>query len=56
MGKFGFKSYRRQMEESLGDKLNDQLEKQLNPTMTEEELFSFADFDAENAERGGYSD
>ena len=56
MGKFGFKSYRRQMEESLGDKLTEQLKQELNPEMSEEELFTFADFDTENAERGGYSD
>jgi len=54
MKKFGF-SYRRRMEESLTDKLNEQLLDELNPEMTEEELFSFADFDPENAERGGYS-
>lgn len=56
MSKFGFKSYRRQMEESLGDKLNEQLKKDVHAEMSEEDLFSFADFDAENAERGGYSD
>ena len=55
MKKFGFRSYRRQMEENLADKLNEQLENELNPEMTEEELFSFAEFNAENAERGGYS-
>lgn len=55
MKKFGFRSYRRQMEENLADKLNEQLENELNPEMTEEELFSFVEFNAENAERGGYS-
>ena len=50
MKKFGF-SYRRQMEEKLADKLNAQLEED----MSEEELFSFADYDPEAAERGGYS-
>ena len=54
MKKFGF-SYRRRMEEELADKLNTRLEEELNPEMTEEELFSFAVFDPENAERGGYS-
>lgn len=54
MKKFGF-SYRRRMEEDLADKLNAQLEDELNPNMTDEELFSFAEFDPENAERGGYS-
>lgn len=56
MSKFGFKSYRRQMEESLGDKLSEQLKQDMHPEMKEEELFSFADFNAEDAERGGYSD
>ena len=56
MRKFMFKSYRRQMEESLGDKLSEQLQQDIQQQISEEELFSFADFDAENAERGGYSD
>ena len=56
MAKFGFKSYRRQMEESLGDKLNEQLRAELNPQENEDDLFTFADFNAEDAERGGYSD
>lgn len=54
MKKFGF-SYRRRMEEALADKLNTQLEEELNPELSDEELFSFAAFDPENAERGGYS-
>ena len=54
MKKFGF-SYRRRMEEELADKLNNELQAELDSEMTEEELFSFADFDAKNAERGGYS-
>lgn len=54
MKKFGF-SYRRRMEEALADKLNMQLEEELNPELSDEELFSFAAFDPENAERGGYS-
>ena len=54
MKKYGF-TYRRQKEEALADKLNDQLKNDLDCGMSEEELFSFADFDAENAERGGYS-
>lgn len=54
MKKFGF-SYRRRMEEELAEKLNAQLQEELNPEMSEEELFSFAEFDPENAERGGYS-
>ena len=54
MKKYGF-TYRRQKEEELADKLNEQLEAELNPEMSEEELFSFAEFDPESAERGGYS-
>lgn len=50
MKKYNF-SYRRQKEEQLSDKLNEQLQQKLS----EEELFSFADFNPENAERGGYS-
>ena len=56
MKKPSFRPYRRQMEENLADKLNAQLEKDLNPELSEEELFTFAEFDPENAERGGYSD
>ena len=51
MKKYNF-SYRRQKEEQLTDKLNEQLQQEL----TDEELFSFAEFNSENAERGGYSD
>ncbi len=54
MKKYGF-SYRRQKEEQLADTLNAQLQESLEPEMSEEELFSFAEFDSENAERGGYS-
>ena len=54
MKKYCF-TYRRQKEEELADKLNEQLEAELNPEMSEEELFSFAEFDPESAERGGYS-
>ena len=50
MKKFGF-SYRRQMEEKLADKLNVQLEYD----MSDENLFSFAEYDPKAAERGGYS-
>ena len=56
MKKPAFRPYRRQMEENLADKLNAQLEKVLNLELSEEELFTFAEFDPENAERGGYSD
>ena len=54
MKKFGF-SYRRQKEEQLADKLNDQLREELEVEMSDEELFSFAEFRSEDAERGGYS-
>lgn len=54
MKKFGF-SYRRQREEELADKLNDHLQNELGEEISEEELFSFAEFNPENAERGGYS-
>lgn len=52
MANFSFKSYRRQKEEDLGNKLNAQLQEIQN----EDELFTFAEFNSENAERGGYSD
>ena len=54
MKKYGF-SFRRQKEEMLADQLNEHLKNVLDPEMSEEELFSFAEFDPENAERGGYS-
>ena len=50
MKKYNF-SYRRQKEEQLAEKLNNQLQQELS----EDELFSFAEFNPENAERGGYS-
>lgn len=53
MKKFGF-SYRRRAEEQLADQLNDHLQETLDAS--EDALFSFADFDAESAERTGYSD
>ena len=55
MAKFGFKPYRRQMEESLGDKLNQQLENELKEAENMDDLFAFADYNAEDAERIGYS-
>lgn len=54
MKKFGF-SYRRQKEEELADRLCDHMKCEVESEMSEEELFSFAEFDPENAERGGYS-
>ena len=56
MAKFGFKPYRRQMEESLGDKLNEQLKADLDTGVNEDELFTFAEYNSEDAERIGYSD
>ena len=46
----------RQQSDDLADKLNNQLKNDLAPEMSDEEAFSFADFNAEAAERGGYSD
>ena len=54
MKKYGF-TYRRMKEEELADKLNARLESELECGMSEEELFCFAEFDPESAERGGYS-
>lgn len=55
------KPFRRQASDSLGDKLNQQLKKDLDlqkrrQAMSEEELFSFARFDAAQAERTGTPD
>lgn len=50
------KSYRNHKTEQLGGALEEQLKKQMSAAdMTDEELFSFAGFDASAAERGGYS-
>lgn len=50
------KSYRNHKTEQLGGALEEQLKKELSAAdMTDEELFSFAEFDASAAERGGYS-
>ena len=46
----------RQKADDLAEKLNAQLENDLTTEMSDEEAFSFADFNAEAAERGGYSD
>ena len=51
-----FKPIRHQMTDALSDKLTEQLKKDVESQMSDEEAFSFAEFDAENAERGGYSD
>lgn len=55
------KPFRRQASDSLGDKLNQQLKKDLDlqkrrQAMSEEELFSFARFDVAQAERTGAPD
>lgn len=46
------KAFRRQASDALGDRLNEQLERELTPQvqMSEEELFSFAKFDPDRAE------
>ena len=53
------RSIRNRMTDKLGDKLNKQLKQDLNAPnydgMSEEELFSFAEFSSEAAERSGYS-
>ena len=55
MAKFGFKSYRRQMEESLGDKLNQHLSEELKAEELSDDLFTFAEYNPDDAERIGYS-
>lgn len=55
------KPFRRQASDALGDKLNQQLKQDLDlqkrrAAMSEEELFSFAHFDAAQAERTGAPD
>ena len=50
------KPIRHQMTDALSDKLTEQLKQDAAGGMSDEEAFSFAEFDAENAERGGYSD
>ena len=55
------KAFRRQASDALGDKLNEQLKHDLDlqkrrQSMSEEELFSFAQFDAAQAERTGAPD
>ena len=50
------KSYRNHKTEQLGGALEQQLKEQMSAAdMTDEELLSFAGFDASAAERGGYS-
>ena len=49
------KAYRHFKSDQLGDKLNQQLKKDLSAPVSEAELFSFASFDPDASERGGYS-
>ena len=49
-----FRPIRHQMTDALSDKLTEQLKQDVQ--MTDEEAFSFAEFNPEAAERGGYSD
>ena len=50
------KPIRHQMTDALSDKLTEQMKQDAAGGMSDKEAFSFAEFDAENAERGGYSD
>ena len=52
-----FQSLRDKKTETLDGKLSERLKKDLSsPTLSDEELFSFAPFNADAAEQGGYSD
>ncbi len=69
MKKLSFHSLRDQATDALGEKLNEQLKKELQGAsvaaeagtapnysgMSQDELFSYAEFNAADAERGGYS-
>ena len=48
-------SFRASKEEELGNSLNEALKNSIGENLTEEELFSKADFDEEAVERIGYS-
>lgn len=56
MNKTGFRPFRHVQADKLADKLTEQLKSDVSEEMTDEELFSFADFNAADAERSGYSD
>ena len=56
MKHLGFHTLRDRATDTLGDKLSRQLQDDLTPKMSDEEAFSFAEFNPEDAERGGYSD
>ena len=59
MAKHIFQSHRDRVTNELDQKLSQQLKKELSTpdrsSMTEEELFSFAPFNPDASERGGYS-
>lgn len=55
MKRLGFRPLRHQMADNLADKLTEQLKSDTAAPMTDEEAFSFAGFNPENAEQGGYS-
>ena len=56
MKRLGFHTLRDKATDTLGDKLSRQLQEDVAPKMSDEEAFSFAGFNAEDAEWGGYSD
>ena len=56
MKRLGFHTLRDKATDTLGDKLSRQLQEDVAPKMSDEEAFSFAGFNAEDAERGGYSE
>ena len=56
MKRLGFHTLRDKATDTLGDKLSQQLQADVAPKMSDEEAFSFAEFNAEDAERGGSSD
>ena len=53
MKRLGFHTLRDKATDTLGDKLSRQLQEDVAPKMSDEEAFSFAGFNAEDAERGG---
>ena len=55
MKHLGFHTLRDRKTDVLSDKLSQQLTSELTPALSDAALFSFADFNADRAERGGYS-
>lgn len=55
MKRLGFRPLRHEMADDLAGKLTEQLKSDIGAQMTDEEAFSFAGFNPENAERSGYS-